>query len=87
MLSRLIPGFPIAAITFGHVVLGSNDRALDESRAHERVHVRQYERWGAIFPLAYLAASVAAAARGLSPYGGNAFERQAFREEGEALPA
>lgn len=85
--SRAIPAFPIGAITLGHVVLGADARCLAESRGHERVHVRQYERWGALFPLLYAAASLAALALGRSVYAGNVFERQASRESGEALPA
>src|SRR5687768_108760 len=38
-----------AAMTFGHVVIGRDQCALDLTRAHERVHVRQYERWGPAF--------------------------------------
>jgi len=84
LMTRLVPGFPVGAITLGHVVLGAGERELDASRPHERVHVWQYERWGALFPLLYLGASAAALARGRSAYGGNAFERQAARESGEA---
>jgi hypothetical protein len=39
-----IPG-GAAAITFGHVVLACDSWSLDATRAHERVHVRQYEIW------------------------------------------
>jgi hypothetical protein len=35
-----------AAITFGHVVLARDTDSLEWTRTHERVHVRQYERWG-----------------------------------------
>ena len=87
LLGRAVPGFPIAAITLGHVVLGSSPRSLDETRAHERVHVRQYEKWGLLFPVMYLAASVAAVARGRGAHDGNAFERQAFRESEEVSVA
>jgi hypothetical protein len=80
ILGRAVPGFPISAITLGHVVLASGEDALSKCRAHERVHVRQYETWGLLFPLLYLAASAAALARGRGAYVGNAFERQAFRE-------
>ena len=45
------------ALTLGHVVLGVSQAALDDTRAHERVHVAQYERWGPLFLPAYLAAS------------------------------
>ena len=37
------------ALTLGHVVIGQDAAALDVTREHERVHVRQYERWGPLF--------------------------------------
>jgi hypothetical protein len=70
-----------AAITFGHVVWGCDENCLELSREHERVHVRQYERWGPLFIPLYLAMSAFAAARGLDPYRDNRFERQAFEHE------
>lgn len=81
-LRRLIP-IPggAAAITLGHVVLGRDQPALDATRAHERVHVRQYERWGPFFIPAYLAASLVALAAGRDPYLDNPFEVEAFRVE------
>jgi hypothetical protein len=87
LLSRGVPGFPIRAITLGHVVLGAGERELRECRAHERVHVAQYERWGVLFPLLYAASSLGALARGRRAYCDNAFERQAAREAAEAPPA
>ena len=81
LLSRGNPWFPIQAITFGHVVLGVSAEVLERCRAHERVHVRQYERWGPLFPLLYLASSAAALGRGRGLYAGNAFEREAFAAE------
>lgn len=70
-----------AAITLGHVVL-ARDRASHEwTRAHERVHVRQYERWGPLFVPAYLAAGLWAAVRGGHVYLDNPFEREAFDAE------
>ncbi len=44
-LSRLPSDF-VMAMTLGHVILGRTKAALDISREHELVHVRQYERWG-----------------------------------------
>jgi hypothetical protein len=73
----LLPG-GIAAITLGHVVLGRDAHTLDSTRAHERVHVRQYERWGMFMLPAYVLASVWAWARGAHFYFDNPFERQAF---------
>src|SRR2546421_11484136 len=51
-----------AALTLGHVVIGRDHAALDSTRAHERVHVRQCEAWGPLFVPAYLVASLAARA-------------------------
>lgn len=68
---------PFAAITIGHVVLGTSRRELARLRAHEQVHVRQYERWGPIFLLAYPLASLVAWARGGCPYRDNRFEAEA----------
>ena len=80
ILARAVRGFAISAITFGHVVLGAGVEALVETRAHERVHVRQYERWGIFLLPLYALSSLVALARGRSLYAGNAFERQAVRE-------
>lgn len=68
----------IVAMTLGHVVLGRDAIALDETRDHERVHVAQCERWGAAFVPAYLAASAMAWARGGDAYRDNPFEREAW---------
>jgi hypothetical protein len=83
----LLPGLPggASAITFGHVVLGRDRETLRLTRAHERVHVRQYERWGPAFIPAYLLASVWGLLAGSGAYAGNVFEREAFRY-GEAEP-
>jgi hypothetical protein len=71
------------AITLGHVILGTDPPTLARLRAHEQVHVRQYERWGPLFFLAYPAASAWLWLRGGRPYRDNPFERQARRESGE----
>jgi hypothetical protein len=72
-------GGPIA-ITFGHTVLGRTAAALDISRSHELVHVRQYERWGPAFGPAYLLCSLGLWLRGKRAYEDNPFEQEAFRE-------
>ncbi len=46
---------PWRAMTLGHVILGIDEAALIQSRAHEHVHVRQYEQWGPFFLPAYVA--------------------------------
>jgi hypothetical protein len=66
------------AMTLGHVVIGQHPHALHLTRAHERVHVRQYERWGPLFLPAYGIASIVAVARGRPAYRGNAFEIEAY---------
>lgn len=79
MLRRLtpLPGGALA-LTLGHVVLGVSREALDTTRPHERIHVRQAERWGPFFIPAYLTASAWALLRRRDLYRGNAFEREAF---------
>ena len=74
----------IAAVTLGHVVLGASRSSLAETRAHERVHVAQCERWGPLFLPAYLASSAWALARGRDPYRDNRFEREAFADRPQA---
>nr|WP_235033500.1 hypothetical protein [Rubripirellula obstinata] len=69
---------PAMAITIGHVVLGQTQAALDITRKHERVHVRQYERWGIAFVPAYLLASVYLYLRGRDGYRDNPFEVEAY---------
>lgn len=68
----------VAAVTLGHVVLGTSPAALIRSRNHERVHVVQCERWGPLFLPAYAAASLWAWLHGEHPYRDNGFEREAF---------
>lgn len=69
-----------SAMTLGHVVLGRSPEALERTRAHERVHVQQCERWGPLFVPAYLAASCWAVLRGRNAHTGNWFEACAYRD-------
>lgn len=80
-LSHLYPPMPIAAITLGHVVLAQRGDDLERTRRHERIHVRQYERWGPLFPLLYLGESLGLLLRGRDPYRENRFEVEAFEGE------
>ena len=66
------------AMTLGHVVLGRDEASLEMTRGHERVHVRQCERWGPMFLPAYGVASLVALLRGRDAYRGNRFEREAY---------
>ena len=72
------PGEPIA-MTLGHTVVGRTAAALDITRQHELVHVRQYERWGPLLIPSYLACSLGLWLVGRDPYRENPFEKQAFR--------
>lgn len=73
--------WPFAAITFGHVIVGTHALELNRLRAHERVHVRQCERWGPLFLPAYLLAGAWQGLRGRRPYWDNPFEVEARQGE------
>lgn len=68
---------PFRGITFGHIVIAVTEEELGRLRAHELVHVRQYERWGIFFFPAYLGSSLWQLLRGRRPYLDNHFEVQA----------
>ena len=70
-----------SAMTLGHVVIGCDQDCLDCSRDHERVHVRQYERWGPLFLPAYLLCSLWLVCVRRHPYFDNPFEREAYEKE------
>jgi hypothetical protein len=82
-LARLHGPFAFSAITIGHVVLGLDHRILAAVRAHEQVHVRQYERWGPLFVPAYLLSSLVQLVLGRRPYRDNRFEREAYAKTGD----
>lgn len=67
-----------SAMTLGHVVIGRDAQLLDATREHERVHVRQYERWGPLFVPAYIGVSLFLWLTGRRAYEDNPFEREAF---------
>ena len=73
MVTRFLPRLPggqyAMAMTLAHAVLGQTSAALDVSRKHELVHVRQYERWGLLFVarLPALLGRPVAVAQGLLP--------------------
>ena len=73
----------VAAITLGHVVVGVSLDALRVTRAHERAHVRQFERWGVLLLVLYPLAGLLAWVRGGHPYRDNLFECEARAAERE----
>jgi hypothetical protein len=70
-----------AAMTLGHVVIGQNQDYLDRTRSHERVHVRQCERWGPFFIPAYVGTSLVLWLMRKDAYYDNFFEREAYAKE------
>ena len=76
--ARLPAPLRFHAITLGHVILGTDQHALNCARTHERVHVRQYERWGILFFALYAGSSLSQWLRGRHPYFDNCFEREAY---------
>jgi hypothetical protein len=80
------PSLPFVAITLGHVVVAASPQDQAGLRAHERVHVAQFERWGALFLLAYPAESVRQFLLGRRPYLDNRFEVEARGRSGDARP-
>jgi hypothetical protein len=67
-----------SAMTLGHSVIARTKHDLIRTRAHEFVHVQQYERWGPLFVPAYFASAWWAWCRGKHPYWDNPFEREAY---------
>jgi hypothetical protein len=75
-----------SAMTLGHVVLAQDEWLAEMTRSHERVHVRQVERWGPLFLPAYAIASLIALLRGQRPYMDNMFEREAYAHDADEMP-
>ena len=77
-------GEGFAAATIGHVIVARSAECMANCRVHERVHVRQCERWGVLFPLAYVGAGLYAAfkaKRWAAYYWENRFEQEAREAE------
>jgi hypothetical protein len=83
MLARH-PYGAMQAMAIGHVIIA--DRAAVSRRllVHELVHVAQAARWGVLFPLVYLGASLRAKRAGGNAYWDNVFEVEARRAEQHA---
>ncbi len=67
-------------MTLGHVILGRTKAALDISREHELIHVRQYERWGPLLGVAYWGCSLCLWLQGKDAYRDNPFEKAAWEQ-------
>lgn len=69
------------AMTLGHIVLARSIEAHEKTREHERIHVKQVERWGPLFLPAYFISSALAWKKGLDPYRDNRFEIEAYDDD------
>jgi hypothetical protein len=74
---RLERALPYRAITFGHVIIAVTGEEIEQLRSHERAHVKQYERWGIAFFIAYAVSGAWQVLKGRSPYWDNHFEVEA----------
>ena len=77
LMLRLHPVKGVIAMALGHVVIARDNFCLAQTSAHEREHVRQFERWGLLFPLLYGAEAAYRWLRREHPYTDNRFERAA----------
>ena len=77
VLCKAVACLRFSAITFGHVVIACSAKERVALRAHERVHVAQYELWGALFLVAYPLESLYQLLCGRGCYQDNRFETAA----------
>lgn len=73
-LLRRHPAGPMNAMALGHVIIACRSALGPRLLRHELEHVRQAERWGLLFPAAYLASSSWQLLRGRNAYWHNHFE-------------
>lgn len=71
----------MTAMALGHVIIAEHQGLSSRVLMHELAHVRQAERWGIVFPFAYLASSAWAGMRGRDAYWHNRFEIAARKAE------
>lgn len=81
LLRVMSPFLKIDGIAIGRVVLLRSTTVDERLRRHEHAHVRQWQRWGILFPLAYAWASLSALVRGGDIYLDNRFEVEARAAE------
>jgi hypothetical protein len=74
------------AVTIGHIIIGRDETCCARVRSHEHTHVRQGERWGPLFPLAYCAAGFYQVLIGRSFYWDNPFEIEAREASAQESP-
>ncbi|MFO1062983.1 MAG: hypothetical protein U0892_03805 [Pirellulales bacterium] len=76
---RSLPTGPYTlGMTLGHTIIGQTAAGLDVCCLHERVHVKQFERWGPFMGPAYLLCSAVLWLCGKDAYRDNPFEVEAY---------
>lgn len=68
----------MAAMTWGHVIIGQDPKMLDRARDHEHIHVRQYEVLGMLFVPLYVGCSILLWLGRRDPYLDNPLEQEAY---------
>jgi hypothetical protein len=71
----------VAAAAMGRVIVAGDKTMLRRHLRHEWAHVRQFLRWGLLFPLLYVLELLRQILRGKTPYWHNVFEVEARRHE------
>lgn len=74
----LVPNW--AALTIGHTIFAATPLLTSAVLRHEQVHISQWDRHGALFPVRYAAASIAALLSGQHWYTANPYEIEARGE-------
>ena len=83
-LSALLQRHPLGAMqaaVVGRVILAGDEACLRQHLRHEWVHVRQFMRWGALFPALYFLELLRQVSCGKDAYLCNRFECEARRNE------
>ncbi len=71
----------VRAMAMGRVVFAAERSDLRRHLRHEWAHVRQFARWGFLFPALYFLELLRQYIRGKKPYFDNVFECEARRNE------
>lgn len=71
----------VQAMAIGRVIFAGQQHTLRRHLRHEWAHVRQFARWGLLFPMLYLLELLRQLLLGKSPYWHNVFECEARRNE------
>ena len=83
-LGALLQRHPLGAmqaVALGRVILAPDAATLRQHLRHEWVHVRQFMRWGALFPALYFLELLRQVSCGKDAYLYNRFECEARRNE------